>query len=157
MPGCFEFVLQDHTPEHANIQRKFLKSIETVAKRCSIKKVFLEISQNSPENICARVSILLKQKRFWRRYFPVKFAKILRTPFLTEHLQWLLLRAPNLGVSWHPNVSYSLYYPEHLKFLGKSTPQNTLFTEQLPVAAFKCQLLFYKREKQKQFFMPPLS
>ena len=36
---------------------KFLKSIETVAHRCSVKKVFLEISQNSLENTCARVSI----------------------------------------------------------------------------------------------------
>ena len=39
---------------------KGLKSIETVAERCSVKEVFLEISQNSPENICARASILIK-------------------------------------------------------------------------------------------------
>ena len=30
---------------------------EAVVKRCSVKKVFLEISQNSQENTCARVSI----------------------------------------------------------------------------------------------------
>ena len=35
------------------------------------------------------------KKRLWHRCFPVKCAKFLRTPFLTEHLQWLLLRAPN--------------------------------------------------------------
>ena len=40
------------------------------------KKMFLEISQNSQENTCARVA--------------VNFAKFLRTLFLTEH-QWLLL------------------------------------------------------------------
>ena len=28
---------------------------EAVAQRCSLKKVFLEISQNSQENTCARV------------------------------------------------------------------------------------------------------
>ena len=28
----------------------------------------------------------------WHRCFPVNFAKFLRTPFITEHLQWLLLR-----------------------------------------------------------------
>ena len=28
--------------------------------RCSVKKVFLEISQNSQENTCARVSFLIK-------------------------------------------------------------------------------------------------
>ena len=31
-------------------------STETAARRCSVKTVFLEISQNSQENICARVS-----------------------------------------------------------------------------------------------------
>ena len=33
---------------------------EAVAWRCSVKKVFLEISQNSQENVCARVSFLIK-------------------------------------------------------------------------------------------------
>ena len=33
---------------------------EAVAQMCSVKKVFLEISQNSQENTCARVSSLLK-------------------------------------------------------------------------------------------------
>ena len=32
---------------------------EPVAQRCSVKKVFLEILQNSQENICARVSFLI--------------------------------------------------------------------------------------------------
>ena len=30
------------------------------------------------------------KKKLQRRCFPVKFAKFLKTPFLTEHLQWLL-------------------------------------------------------------------
>ena len=33
---------------------------ETVAQRCSVKKMFLEISQNSQENTYARVSFLIK-------------------------------------------------------------------------------------------------
>ena len=33
---------------------------EAVAQRCSVKKVFLEVSQNSHENTCARVSFLIK-------------------------------------------------------------------------------------------------
>ena len=33
---------------------------EAVAQRCSIKEVFLKVSQNSLENTCARVSFLLK-------------------------------------------------------------------------------------------------
>ena len=36
----------------------FLKRTEAVAPTCSAKNVFLEISQNSQENTCARVSFL---------------------------------------------------------------------------------------------------
>ena len=39
---------------------KYLKITESVVQRCSVEKVFLEISQNSQENTCARVSILMK-------------------------------------------------------------------------------------------------
>ena len=35
-------------------------------------------------------SATLLKKRLWHRYFPVNFAKFLKTPFFTEHL-WLLL------------------------------------------------------------------
>ena len=66
--------------------------LEAVTQRCSVKKVFLETLQNSQENTC--VIFLLKMKH-WRRCFPVNFLKFLKTPFLTEHLWWLLLS--NLG------------------------------------------------------------
>ena len=33
---------------------------EAVIQGCSVEKVFLEISQNSQENTCARVSFLIK-------------------------------------------------------------------------------------------------
>ena len=35
---------------------------EAVAQKCSVKKLFLEISQNSQGNTCARVSFLIKLK-----------------------------------------------------------------------------------------------
>ena len=68
------------------------------------EKVFLEIPQNSQENKLKasgqgllfnkvaglRPATLLK-RRLWHRCFPVNFAKFLGTPFLKEHLQWLLL------------------------------------------------------------------
>ena len=77
---------------------------EAVARRCSVKKVFLKISQYSQENTCARVSLLIKlqadaklKKRIQYRCFPVNFAKFLRTPSDIEHLWWLLLqRAINM-------------------------------------------------------------
>ena len=33
----------------------------------------------------------LLKERLWHRCFPVNFEKFLRTPFLTEHIRWLLL------------------------------------------------------------------
>ena len=34
--------------------------VEAVVRRCSVKKVFLEVSQNSPENTCVKISFLIK-------------------------------------------------------------------------------------------------
>ena len=35
-------------------------SLEAAIQRCSVKKVFLEVLQNSQENTCVRVSSLIK-------------------------------------------------------------------------------------------------
>ena len=40
---------------------------------------------------CRTQPATLLKKRFSNSCFPVNFAKFLRTPFLTEHLLWLLL------------------------------------------------------------------
>ena len=83
-------------------QQNPLHRSSSMYRRCSVKKVFLEISQNSQENICVRVSFLIKlpaagrrpvtlsKKRLGHRCVPVNFAKFLRAPFLTKHLWWLL-------------------------------------------------------------------
>ena len=67
-------------------------------QRCSIGNMFLDISQNSQENTCARVSrptILLK-KRLWHRCFPVNFVKFLRTSFLQNTSGRLFLLLQNI-------------------------------------------------------------
>ena len=38
---------------------------EAVVQRCSVKKVFLKILQNSQKNTCARVSFLIKLEHLW--------------------------------------------------------------------------------------------
>ena len=48
---------------------------EVVVQRCSVKKVFLEISQNSQENTCARASFLIELqasvlKLYWKETLP---------------------------------------------------------------------------------------
>ena len=42
---------------------KISAEAEAVALRCSVKKLFLEISQNSQENTCVRVSFLIKKNQ----------------------------------------------------------------------------------------------
>ena len=92
----------EEVQKHSKTLRILINELnkEAVGHTCSVKKVFLEISQNSQENTCVRVSFLIKlqappatllKKRLWHRCFPVNFAKFLRTPFFTEYLWWLLL------------------------------------------------------------------
>ena len=50
--------------------------IEVVVQRCSVKKVFLEISQNSQENTCARVSFLIKLQVLYRTSLVAPFIVI---------------------------------------------------------------------------------
>ena len=68
--------------------------IEAVIQRCSVKKVFFKILQNSQENPCISASFLIKlqpKKGLWHMCFSVNIAKFLRTPFFIEHLRWLSL------------------------------------------------------------------
>ena len=84
------------------------KFLEAVA-RCSAKMVFLEISQNSQENSCARVSFLIKLQA---KCFPVNFVKFLRAPFLKEHLRWLFLNF----------LTLSQEYPDQKNLVKNRTP-----------------------------------
>ena len=87
-------------------------------QRCSVRKAFLEILQNSQQNTCTRDSITLFEKRLWHRCFRVNFAKFLRTPFLTEHF-W---ETASGRIKWiqsvhrvFPNLLICLIYRQRLK------------------------------------------
>ena len=56
---------------------------EAVALRCSVKKVFLESTQNSQESTYVRDSFLIKLQALG--------LKISKNTFFAEHLWWLLL------------------------------------------------------------------
>ena len=84
---------------------KYIPITEAATRGVLCKKVFLEISQNSQENTCGRVSFLINlqarpatllKKRRWHRYFPVNFAKFLRTTFLQNFSVRLLLQLKSL-------------------------------------------------------------
>ena len=68
---------------------------EGVAQRCSVKKMFLEISHNSQENTCARVSFLIKlqvlafiKKETLAHVLSREFCKISKITLFTEQLRW---------------------------------------------------------------------
>ena len=67
--------------------------LEAVVRKCSVKKVFLQISQNSLENTCARDSFLIKfiKKETLAQAFSCEFCEISKNTFFIEHLRWLLL------------------------------------------------------------------
>ena len=92
---------------------------EAVVRRCSVKKVFLEMSQNSQENTCARVAFLILlqaevcnfiKKETLAEVFSVNFVKFLRILFLIEHLWWLLLYIK----------FYFLVYSDVSRFFGRT-------------------------------------
>ena len=64
-------------------------------RRCSLKKVFLEISQNSQENTYARVSFLINlpypcnfiKKGTLTQVFSCEFYEISKNSFFIEHLR----------------------------------------------------------------------
>ena len=88
-----------------------------VVQRCSVKKVFLEISQNSQENTCARVFI---KKRLWQRCFPLNFVKFLRILFFIEQLWWLLLeKFTSQYGSWISQISTSLKLKNMFNFWNR--------------------------------------
>ena len=78
-------------------KKKGTKKNRSSHRRCSIKKLFLKISQNSQENTCARVSFLNKSQVapatiLKKEALAQNFAKFLRTPFLQNISGTLLLK-----------------------------------------------------------------
>ena len=89
-----------HVVSNLNIPKYHGKSVNidpiedrSSHQRCSVKKMFLEILQNSQENTCARVSFFNKvagrnfmEKETLAQVFSCEFGEISKNTFLTEHL-----------------------------------------------------------------------
>ena len=73
---------------------------KAVVRRCSVKKLFLKLSQNLQENTCARVSFFIKclwppacnsiKKETLTQVFSCEPWESSRNNFFIEHLRWLL-------------------------------------------------------------------
>ena len=48
------------THQKTVVHKENINILEAVVRKCSVKKLFLQILQNSLENTCARVSFLIK-------------------------------------------------------------------------------------------------
>ena len=91
---------------------------EPVACRYSSKYVFLKVLQTSQESTCVGISfknlagwrLATSSKRLQYGCLPVKFAKFLRTQFLTEHLRWLLLHLQWLLLYFFKKVLFNSYF-----------------------------------------------
>ena len=91
--------------------------------------MFLQISQKfTGKHLC---------QSLWHRYFPVNFAKLLRTPFFTEQLWWLLmvwgyLSLPKKIQIFHFPIKKSNVSKQSTRFLNQvswETSQHTYFWE----------------------------
>ena len=73
------------------------------------KKVVLrEFTKFTGKHLCQSLCLVkfatLLKKRLWQRCFPVNFAKFLRTPFLPEHLRWLLLKLSQINLEFSGKI-----------------------------------------------------
>ena len=87
------------------LRRKgFLRSFEKLTgKHLSQSLLFNKVAGLRP--------VTLIKKRLWHRCFPDNFSKFLRTPSVTEHLRWLLLKTPaNQLIFREELVDLQLYY-----------------------------------------------
>ena len=58
-------------------------------------------------------TVTLLKKRFWYRCCPVNFSKFLKTPSITDHVRWLLLKTPvNQLIFREQFVDLQLYYSQ---------------------------------------------
>ena len=116
---------------------------EPVACRYSSKYVFLKVLQTSQESTCVGISfknlagwkLATSSKRLQYGCLPVKFAKFLRTQFLTEHLRWLLLHLQWLLLYFFKKVLFNESYLTAISQLVRRT--NNFF--------FSTHCLMYKK------------
>ena len=131
--------------------------------------------RSSHPKCSVRKGVLRKFARAWHRCFPMNFEKFLRTPFLkntswrmlldlalSTEIQntsqytrkWDMLLPEHLILALRLRIQKKSSYPEHVKFPGKNTLQNTFFTKQLPVAPLIQSCWSTNCSFTKMFYLP---
>ena len=104
-------------------------------RRCSVKKLFLEISQNSQENTCAQVA----------QVFSCEFCEISKNKFFPELLRWLLLETNSCVLFCH-----SLLISKHMEVLQRRSNSSTVLKtniHDLTIASLLYTLRAHKKIK----------
>ena len=127
---------------------------------CSVKKLFVQISQNSQENICTGVCFqptTLLKKRIRHMCFSKNFTKSLRTPFLYHNCKRLLLyNWPHKTWTSKPDSNLLNYATQkmnvHPKILSKLLFSESAFVTLILEWDFKnSELLQFKDSEFKTF------
>ena len=116
-PDKFQAIILDK--KKSNLTNTLLT--EAVVRRCSVKKVFLEMSQNSQKHTCARVSFLIKlqascnfiKKETLAQVFSCEFCEICKNTFF--------YRTPLGSASdFHSLTFHCIVFASHISYLGCS-------------------------------------
>ena len=116
---------------------------EAVARRCFVKKVFLEISRNSQENTCTRVSFLIKsqaeacnfiKKQTLAQVFSCEFCEISNNTFshgkLPDGCFSISQGNPSSKLFWLTNLWVdSIQFPAHHKKSIKINKNHSIITK----------------------------
>ena len=125
---------------------------EAVVQRCSVKKMFLEISQNSQENICAWVSFLIKLQAPARNFIKSEtLAQVFSCEFCNISKNAFSCRTPPVAASVHLHfrtLSFrTLSYTCHcVKWFRENELTQKYFTSFATPSSANCNLkIMYKR------------
>ena len=142
-----------HAPSHSRILAEAINIASTsVQQKRSISLAsFLQYphSRSSRPELffkksCLRPATFL-EKRLWHRCFPVNFAKFLKTPFFTEHVQWLLLAFAPIEISYS-NTVYNTSAAESWICLASFYDLSVSQTSSFEVVTRSFKIQWYLRE-----------
>ena len=136
-----------------NVMKANVISCYRSQRMCSIKKLFLKISQYSQKNTCVGISFLIKvaglmhasllKKRLWHRRFPVNFT-VFKNTFFIEHLFWLpvIMYEFRYCIQWKRwTFEYKTYFIKLKidKILCYCSSKKPIFIKIVVAIVLKCQ------------------
>ena len=101
--------------------RHILEKSEAVVQSCFVKKVFLEVSQNSQKNTCARVSFFCNftKKETLAQVFSCELCEISENTFSYRTPWWLLLKIEKVILVALLRFFRKTFFKESLHIMAK--------------------------------------